>query len=214
MRKYALILFIITVSLIAAGCVSCLQSFQPTATPTPTVAPTNVPTNVPTTPAQTVTPTAIPPNMKIYQSGWPQDPSQGQYLANGVRVSWTRTYRADDWSMPAIESGTSDVSHGVVQELAFWNPTAQNQTVRSVNFKTGYTETLDSPTKFINSFGDFHEYDNMQNSNFFSEFTIAPGNRTTVLLYSYITDDDFNKYNGYIKMNGVTINYDPNMIQP
>ena len=213
MRKYALILSIILVSLIAAGCVTCLSSFQPTATPTTT--PTNAaPTATPTTSTETATPTAIPSTMKIYESGWPQDPSQGQYLANGVRVSWTRTYRADDWSMPAIEAGTRDATHGVVQELAFWNPTAQNQTVRSVNFKTGYTETLDTPTKFLNSFSDFHEYDNMKSSNFFSEFTLVPGERTTIFLYSYLSDDDFAKYNGYIKMNGVTINYDPNMIEP
>jgi hypothetical protein len=212
MRKYALILFIMLVSLIAAGCVGCLNSVQTTATPT--AAPTVAPTTAPTTPAQTATPTTNPSDMKIYESGWPQDPSQGQYLANGVRASWTRTYRADDWSMPAVEPGTRDVSHGVVQEINFWNPTAQNQTVRSVNFKTGFTETLDTPNKFINSFNDFHEYDNMKSTDFFSEFTMVPGNRTTVLLYSYINDDDFAKYNGYIKPNGLTIGYDPNMIEP
>ena len=122
MRKYALIMFIIMVSLIAAGCVSCLKSFQPTATPTPTVAPTNVPTTVPTTPAQTVTPTAIPPRheniSKRMASG-----SVARAISGQRRPCFLdQDYRADDWSMPAIESGTSDVSHGVVQEFSVLEP--------------------------------------------------------------------------------------------
>jgi hypothetical protein len=133
--------------------------------------------------------------------------------SNGVRASWTRTYRADDWSMPAIEPGTRDIHHGVVQEIAIWNPTSKNQTIRADFFKTGYTETLDTPNKFINSYSVFHEYEDMKNANFFSEFTMAPGDRMTIFVYSYLNDADFDKYNGYIKMNGLTLSNDPNMIE-
>lgn len=202
MRKYALILFIILVSLIAAGCVSCLKSFQPTATMTPTVAPTTVPTAI--APTATSAPAS---GYKIYPA---TNPGLYQPMQNGVKVEWAKTYRADDWTLEKIPSDISDSHYGEILELNFDNPTDMNKTVSYVYFKAGYTETLDYPNKFINSKSAFYDDEN----GFFYEFTLTPKETRTVWMYSILSDDDFNKYNGYIKMNGLTMNYDSGLIDP
>jgi hypothetical protein len=209
MRKYALILFIIMISLIAAGCVSCLESFVPTATVTPTVStstPTAIPTDTPTAIASTATP--VPASgYKIYDS---TNPGLYQPMQNGVKVEWSKTYRADDWKLQKIPSDIHDSHYGEILELNFNNPTSANKTVSYVYFKAGYTETLDYPNKFINSKSAFYDDEN----GFFYEFTMTPGESRTIWMYSILSDDDYNKYNGTIKMNGLTMNYDSGLIDP
>ena len=206
MRKYALILFIMLVSLIAAGCVGCLNSVQTTATPTATPTQTVVPTNTPTA----IAPTATPVPTSGYNTYPATNPGLYQSMQNGVKVEWAKVYRADDWTLDKIPSDIRDSHYGEILELNFNNPTAKNQTVSYVYFKAGYTETLDYPNKFINSKSAFYDDDN----GFFYEFTLTPGESRTIWMYSILSDDDFNKYKGTIKMNGLTMNYDSGLIDP
>jgi len=131
-------------------------------------------------------------------------------MQNGVKVEWSKTYRADDWVLQKIPSDIRDSHYGEILELNFNNPTSKNQTVDYVYFKAGYTETLDYPNKFINSKSAFYDDEN----GFFYQFVLTPGESRTVWMYSILSDDDFNKYNGYIKMNGLTMNYDSGLIDP
>lgn len=202
MKKYVIMLFIILISLSAAGCVSCLKSFEPAPTMTPTVAPTTAPTTV--APTATATPSS---GLKVYD---PPNPGLYQYMQNGVRAEWAKTYRADNWKLPRIPSDIQNAHYGEILELNFYNPTGKNQTVSYVYFKAGYTETLDYPNKFLNSKSAFYDDEN----GFFYEFTLRPNEARTIWMYSILSDTDFNKYNGYIKMNGLTMNYDSGLIDP
>jgi len=131
-------------------------------------------------------------------------------MQNGVKVEWAKTYRADDWTLQKVPSDIPDSHYGEILELNFNNPTSKNQTVSYVYFKAGYTETLDTPNKFMNSKTAFYDDEN----GFFYEFTLMPNEARTVWMYSMLSDDDYNKYNGYIKMNGLTMNYDSGLIDP
>lgn len=208
MKKYVIMLFIILISLSAAGCVSCLKSFEPTPTATPTVVPTAGPT--------AITPTATASTFPGYTSYPATNPGMYQYMQNGVRAEWAKSYRTDDWKLDKVPSDIKDSHHGEILELNFYNPTGKNQTVSYVYFKAGYTETLDYPNKFINSKTAFYDDDLINNGDngFFYEFTLRPNEARTIWMYSMLSDADFNKYNGYIKMNGLTMNYDSGLINP
>lgn len=192
MKRFVVFLFIIAASLIAAGCVGCLESFQPAPTIVPTVAPTALPT---------ATPSATPaPGLKTYE---PPNPGLYQYFQNGVRAQWTKTYRADDWTLQKIPGDVNNAHHGAILELNFWNPTSANQTVSYVNILATYTEKLDYPNKIIRSNTAFYDDEH----GFFYNFDLAPGEHRTVWLYSLIPDSDFEKYGNYIAVSGLTINY-------
>jgi hypothetical protein len=202
MKKYVIVLFILLISLAAAGCVSCLKSFE--------TAPTTVPTVIPTVAPSTIAPTATPSTFPGYTSYPATNPGLYQPMQNGVKAEWAKSYRTDNWKLDKVPSDIKDSHYGEILELNFYNPTAQNQTVSYVYFKAGYTETLDYPNKFINSRTAFYDDEN----GFFYEFTLRPNEARTVWMYSMLSDSDYNKYNGYIKMNGLTMNYDSGLIDP
>lgn len=177
----------------APGCVVCNSVISPI------IGPTYSPTVAPATPTPAATPTPSP--SPIYRP-YELDNTGYQYMPNAggpgdsALVAHPRYYRTDDFEMPVpYKGGLASMSHGVIHELDFWNPTGSNKTISVYNIKSAFYESKDTPHRFIQSADVF--YDDSQG--FFTEFTLKPHERRTVLMYAYISDDEvYEKYRGYI----------------
>ncbi len=185
MRKLILITLILLASTTAMGCVICnevLPSIEgPTYSPTvASVSPTAMPTEIP----------SISPKYITVET----DSPPYQYMSNQVMVSHPRYYRTDDWEMPVPAQGSlKPAHHGVIHELEFWNPTAENKTVSVYSLQSAFYENKDMPHRFITSWGTFYD----SKLGFFTDFNLEPNEHRTVLMYSYIDDDSYEKYRGY-----------------
>jgi hypothetical protein len=186
LRKLIIMTAILLASSGALGCVACNDIWPPfEPTYSPTVASPSA------TPGATENPS---PSTKLIMVETDSPPYQ--YMPNQARVSHPRYYRTADWEMPVPAKGAlTPMSHGVIHELEFWNPTKDNKTISVYNLKSAFYESKDMPHKFIQSYEMF--YDDKE-SVFFSEFTLKPGERRTVLMYAYINDDKkYETYRGY-----------------
>jgi hypothetical protein len=185
LRKLIMLTFILLASTGALGCVSCTNIWSPFG---PTYSPTVA--SVSPTSEATVTPSPSAKYITVETDSPPY-----QYMPNQARVSHPRYYRTADWEMPVpAKGGLTSMSHGVIHELEFWNPTNENKTISVYNLKSAFYESKDLPHKFVQSYEMFYS----DQGGFFSEFTLKPNERKTVLMYSYINDDaNYEKYRGY-----------------
>jgi plastocyanin len=142
MKKLFVVLAILFIGILLAGCTS--QPAAPVATPTPTAVPTEVPTAVPTPePTKEVivvvvnqtpnsTPTATPTPVPTYTITFTQDltivPGATAYIKTGTKVIWTNTdpykphtIQANDVQTAAYfgSSNAVDIPYGKSLEVTF-----------------------------------------------------------------------------------------------
>jgi hypothetical protein len=186
LKKMIFLTIILLVSSTSLGCIVC-KNILPF--PGPTYSPT-VASPIPTTPEVSASPSPSTKYITVETDSPPW-----QYLPNQARVSHPRYYRTADWEMPVPAKGAlTPMHHGVIHELEFWNPTDSNKTISVYNLKSAFYESKDTPHKFIQSYDMFFD----ESEGFYSEFTLSPDERVTVLMYSYINDDsNYDKYKGY-----------------
>ncbi len=184
LKKMIILMVALLASTSALGCVACNNIPITVPTYSPTV------TSATPTPEATVTPTSATKYITIETDSPPY-----QYMPNQARVSHPRYYRTADWEMPvANKDGLTTMSHGVIHEMEFWNPTDENKTISVYNLKSAFYEKKDMPHKFVPSSEIFYG----ENEGFFSEFTLPPHEHRTVLMYAYINDDKlYEEYRGY-----------------
>lgn len=201
MKKLIVLTIVLLASAAAMGCVSC-RGFIPLISPT--IAPT-VGQSEPPSATVTVTPMpsgTLPLNFKEYETGTPPN----AHMANDVLVSHPTYYSRDDLSMPVSpEKGLKPAHHGVIHKLEFWNPTDSNQTVYVNYFPSSFIERYDSDGRFVTAQEIFYD----SSEGFFSVFDIGPHERRTVYVYAYITDEDFDKYQGKFTVGGMAITMIP-----
>lgn len=192
LKKLIILMIVLLASTTALGCVVCKSVLSPLVSPTysPTVG------AISPTPEATVSASTSPKFITVEadNTGYQYMPNPGG-PGDSALVAHPRYYRADDWKMPVpYKGGLSPMSHGVIHELDFWNPTDSNKTISVYNIKSAFYEKKDTPHKFVPSAEIF--YDDSQG--FFTQFTLPPHERRTVLMYSYINDDSlYEKYSGY-----------------
>lgn len=192
LKKIIILTIILLASSTAMGCVVCQSILSPLVKPTysPTVA-----AGTPTPEATAIaTPSAKYITVEADNTGYQYMPNPSG-PGNSALVAHPRYYRTSDWEMPVPnKGGLNPMSHGVIHELDFWNPTDENKTISVYNIKSAFYEKKDTPHRFVPSSEIFYE----DKLGFFSEFTLPPHERRTVLMYSYINDDTvYEKYRGY-----------------
>ncbi|HTY91526.1 MAG TPA: hypothetical protein VMC84_10150 [Methanocella sp.] len=202
-------MIILTIILLASstamGCVVCNNIIPPLIGPTysPTVAPATP------TPQATITPSVSPRFITVEadNTGYQYMPNPGG-PGDSALVAHPRYYRTEDWEMPVpYKGGLSPMSHGVIHELEFWNPTGTNKTISVYNIKSAFYESKDTPHKFVPSAEVFYD----AGKGFFTEFTLPPHEHRTVLMYAYINDDSvYEKYRGYF-IEPVSLSLIPNV---
>jgi hypothetical protein len=187
LRKMMLIVLVLVASMSAMGAMGCITCKD-------ILAPLYGPTYTPTVASPCPTPISSPsPSQKYIKVETDSPPYQ--YMPNQARVSHPCYYRTENWEMPVPAPGSlKPAHHGVIHEMEFWNPTGENKTISVYNLKSAFYEKKDTPARFVQSYEMFYE----DGKGFFSEFTLQPNERRTVLMYAYIIDDsNYEKYRGY-----------------
>lgn len=205
MKKMIILMIVLLASSTALGCVVCKNIIPPITGPT--YSPT-VDTGSPT-PEATVAVSTSPKYItkEADNTGYQYMPNPAG-PGNSALVAHPSYYRTEDWEMPVpYKGGLKPMSHGVIHQLDFWNPTDENKTISVYNIKSTFYESKDMPHKFVPSAEIFYE----DRQGFFSEFMLPAHERRTVLMYSYINDDSiYEQYRGYF-IEPVSLSLIPNV---
>ncbi|WP_048198779.1 hypothetical protein [Methanocella arvoryzae] len=210
MKKIGLVLIIALLTLSAAGC-TLPSGTDGKASPTPTPYPTDITPGVITTQQPPVTATPVSSD---WLSGYQETTlERSQSLPNGVKVTYSKYYKTDDWMMPFPLGGprVNQANHGAVMLVKFYNPTSSTQSI-----------VLDSDVKAAFSYLDangvrrglvtadvFYDKDTGKQ---FTEISIAPNETRTLYILAYVSSDaDYEKTAG--RLDWPTLDANPGYVQ-